>query len=211
MGAPSLDHLRRNTLLTREQIEADLALNLNQPTMLIGFHPVTIARDTIREADALFTALSSTTGQILFCYPNADAGSRQLIDRSRAFALQHGYARVFVNLNPISYFSLLRCVDVIVGNSSSGVMEAASFGVPAVDVGMRQRGRERGPNVLNADANPPAILGRIQRAFSPEFRRSLVGMDNIYGDGHASERIAEVIASVPLGEELLIKKTRELC
>jgi UDP-N-acetylglucosamine 2-epimerase (non-hydrolysing)/GDP/UDP-N,N'-diacetylbacillosamine 2-epimerase (hydrolysing) len=85
-------------------------------------------------------------------------------------------------------------------------MEAASFALPVVDVGIRQRGRERARNVLNAEASAPSILDRVGVAISQEFRHSLRGMENPYGDGHAAERIVSVLTSVPLGEELLIKR-----
>jgi UDP-N-acetylglucosamine 2-epimerase (non-hydrolysing)/GDP/UDP-N,N'-diacetylbacillosamine 2-epimerase (hydrolysing) len=113
-----------------------------------------------------------------------------------------------VNLDPVLYWSLLRSVDFLVGNSSSGIMEAASFALPAVDVGIRQRGRERARNVLDAEANAAAILDRIGVAMSAGFRRSLQGIVNPYGDGHAAERIASVLAAGPLGEELLIKRAK---
>jgi UDP-hydrolysing UDP-N-acetyl-D-glucosamine 2-epimerase len=207
VGAPSLDHLRRSKLLTRDEIARELAVDLNRPTILVAYHPVTIARDTTREAYALFAALDRVPEQLLFCFPNADTGSRELIDRARAFA-RNRTAGIFVNLNPVSYWSLLRSVDLLLGNSSSGIMEAASFAVPAVNVGIRQRRRERPRNVLDADATEPSILERLATARSSEFRASLTGMENPYGDGHASERIAGVLAAVPLGEVLLIKQTR---
>ena len=210
VGAPSLDHLRRSVLKTREEIEADLALDLSRPAILVACHPTTIARDTTREADALFAALATVPEQLLFCYPNADAGSRELMERSKAFARERGNARVFVNLNPVSYWSLLRCADLLVGNSSSGIMEAASFALPAVNVGIRQHGRERARNVLDAEATQSSILDRIRVARSREFRCSLAGMENPYGDGHAAERIAQVIASVPLNEKLLRKRAAGL-
>ncbi len=205
-GAPSLDHLHRSPLLSRAEVETRLDIHLEPPTALVAYHPTTISRDTTREADALFGALESAPVQLLFCYPNADAGSRGLIARAEAFAGQRGNGRVFINLDPVLYWSLLRSVDLLVGNSSSGIMEAASFALPAVNVGIRQRGRERGRNLLDAEANAASILDRIGTALSADFRRSLKGMDNPYGDGHAAERIAAVLASVPLGEELLIKR-----
>ncbi len=119
---------------------------------------------------------------------------------------ERGNGRVFVNLDPVAYWSLLRAVDLLAGNSSSGIMEAASFALPAVNVGMRQRGRERGRNVLDADPTVESILNQIRTARSEGFRRSLEGMENPYGDGRAAERIVPVLASVPLGEELLIKR-----
>ena len=208
VGAGSLDHLRRTPLLARDQVEARLGNQLQPPTALVAYHPTTIARDPTREADALFSALASVPAQLLFCYPNADAGSRALIARTESFVRERGSGRVFVNLDPVLYWSLLRSVDLLVGNSSSGIMEAASFALPVVDVGIRQRGRERARNVLHAEAAAASILDRIRTASSDEFRRSLHGLENPYGDGHAAERIVEVLASVPLGEELLVKRAQ---
>ena len=206
-GAPSLDHLRRSTLQSREALEAELEVDLQQPTMLVAYHPTTIARDTTREADALFAALTQLPDQILFCYPNADAGSRLLMERARELSKTRANTGVFINLNPVTYWSLLRCSHLLVGNSSSGIMEAASFAIPAVDVGIRQRGRERARNVLHADPAQASILKQISIAKSDEFRRSLQGMENPYGDGHAAEKIVQVLASVPIDERLLMKKT----
>jgi UDP-N-acetylglucosamine 2-epimerase (non-hydrolysing)/GDP/UDP-N,N'-diacetylbacillosamine 2-epimerase (hydrolysing) len=206
VGAPALDHLRRAALLSRQEIEARLGLDLTRPSAIVTFHPVTIARDTTREADAFFAALQSVSGQILFCYPNADAGSRALIERVKAFAAGRANTWLFVNLEPIVYWSLLQHVDLLLGNSSSGIIEAASLGLPVVNVGIRQRGRERGCNVLDAEAVTNQILDRVATAQSEEFRRSLKGMENVYGDGCASRRIVDVLTSVKLGEELLIKQ-----
>ncbi len=205
-GAPSLDHLRRDTLLTREQLEALLQIDLTEPTAIVAYHPVTIVRDTTQEADALFAALLETPGQILFSYPNTDAGGRELIQRTERFLARRSDARVFVNLGALNYWSLLRHADLMIGNSSSGIMETPSFALPTVNVGMRQQGRERSPNILDATPEKGDILAKAKIARSEGFRRSLDGMQNPYGDGHASEKIVSVLASVPLGEKLLIKK-----
>jgi UDP-N-acetylglucosamine 2-epimerase (non-hydrolysing)/GDP/UDP-N,N'-diacetylbacillosamine 2-epimerase (hydrolysing) len=205
-GAPSLDHLRRSPLMSRAQVEARLDIHFTRPTAVIAYHPTTIARDPTREADALFSALESIPAQLLFCYPNADAGSRALIERTNSFICRFGSGHVFVNLDPVLYWSLLRSVDLLVGNSSSGIMEAASFALPAVNVGIRQRGRERARNVLDAEASAASILDRVGVALTDDFRHSLCGMENPYGDGHAAERIVSVLTSAPLGEELLIKR-----
>jgi UDP-N-acetylglucosamine 2-epimerase (non-hydrolysing)/GDP/UDP-N,N'-diacetylbacillosamine 2-epimerase (hydrolysing) len=179
---------------------------VEKPAVVVAYHPVTMARDTTHEAGALFTALESIEGHLVFCYPNADAGSRALIVRARGFLDRRGNGQVFVNLDPIAYWSLLRQADFLIGNSSSGIMEAASFAIPAVNVGIRQRGREHGRNVLDAEATVESILACVATTRDAAFRASLRGMENPYGDGHASERIADVLASVPLGEELLIKR-----
>jgi len=205
-GAPSLDHLRRQPLLSREEIEKRLELNLKTPTVLVAYHPVTIARDTLQEAQALFTALGSLREQMLFCYPNADAGSRLLIERTKSFVASRGHGKVFTNVDTVTYLSLLRQVAILVGNSSSGIMESASFALPTVNVGMRQQGRERPRNVLDADAQANSILQAINRARTREFRESLAGMENPYGLGHASETIVRVLTTVPLSQQLLMKR-----
>ena len=205
-GAPSLDHLQRQTLFTREQVESRLGIEPKHPAILVAYHPVTLARDTVREADALFEALEKLPDQILFCYPNADAGSRNLIARARTFAASREAAHVFVNLDALTYWSLLKQVDVLLGNSSSGIMESASFALPTVNVGLRQQGRERARNVIDAAPDVRAILDAIATAKTPDFRHWLRGMTNPYGDGVASEKIVEVLTTVPLGEELLLKR-----
>lgn len=205
-GAPSLDHLRRSRLLTRGELEEKLGCDLGVRPILISYHPVTLAEDTLQETDALFSALGEVRGPMLFCYPNADAGSRALIERTRGMLAARGNGRLFVNLDAITYWSLLREAEVLVGNSSSGIMETASFSVPTVNVGIRQQGRERAKNVVDAAAERAEIVAAIAAARRPEFRASLQGMSNPYGDGTASEKIAEVLGSVALGAKLLMKR-----
>jgi UDP-hydrolysing UDP-N-acetyl-D-glucosamine 2-epimerase len=205
-GAPSLDHLRRSRLLGIHELEQQLALDLQRPTAVVAYHPVTIMRDTTQEADSVFAALREVDAQILFCYPNADAGSHALLERTRAFLSTRSDARVFVNLDSVTYWSLLGQVALLIGNSSSGIMEAASFALPVVNVGFRQKGRERARNVLDAEPETKAILAKIGEARSLEFRQALTGMSNPYGDGHASEKIVQVLTTVPLSEELLVKR-----
>jgi UDP-N-acetylglucosamine 2-epimerase (non-hydrolysing)/GDP/UDP-N,N'-diacetylbacillosamine 2-epimerase (hydrolysing) len=205
-GAPSLDHLRRSKLLHREEIEVKLGVRLEESAMVIAYHPVTLAADTLEETDELFVALQATAGQLIFCYPNSDAGSRALITRTKEFLAERGNGQMFVNLDAVTYWSLLRHAQVFLGNSSSGIMETASFAVPTVNIGERQRGREQAENVIDAAANREAIRAAIARARSREFRETLRGMTNPYGDGTASEKIVDVLTSAPLGRELLVKR-----
>jgi UDP-hydrolysing UDP-N-acetyl-D-glucosamine 2-epimerase len=208
-GAPSLDHIRRSTLLTRAELEKALELLLADDVTVVAYHPVTIFKHTTAEADAVFAALESLSGQIIFCYPNADAGSHELMARIRTFCATRLDAHLFINLASITYWSLLREASVLMGNSSSGIMEAASFRLPVVNVGMRQQGRERGPNILDAEATVESILAQVDKSRQPAFRESLQSMKNIYGDGHAAERIVGVLTSVPL-ESLLHKRAQPL-
>jgi UDP-hydrolysing UDP-N-acetyl-D-glucosamine 2-epimerase len=208
-GAPSLDHLRRSTLLDRPALEARLGLTLSSPTLVAAWHPVTILRDTNAEADAFFAALAQAPGQLVFVYPNADAGSHALIERTRALAAERDHVHIFVNLDAVTYWSLLGCTDALIGNSSTGIMEAASLALPAVNVGMRQRGRERAPNVVDVPAETRAVLAAIEMVLTTEFRKSLAGMENPYGDGTAAVTIARILTTAPL-DRLLIKQPAPL-
>ena len=206
VGSPSLDNLRRRKLFSREDLENDLHLKFDGKTVVVAYHPVTIRRDTISEADAVFSALEKIPQQIIFCYPNSDAGSHQLIERTKEFCKNRQNAHLFVNLNHLKYWSLLKYSDLVLGNSSSGIMETASLELPTINIGMRQKGREKPRNIINAAPETDAILAAIEKGLSADFRKSLEGMTNPYGDGHASEKIVEALANVSLGDELLIKR-----
>ncbi len=208
-GAPAIDHLHRSSLLARDALQARLDIELTTPTMVVAYHPVTILKDTTVEADAFFAALARVRGQIIFVYPNADAGSRALIERTEALRKTREHTHIFVNLNAVTYWSLLSYADALVGNSSSGIMEAASFALPVVNVGMRQHGRERAGNVLDAPPETENILAAIDRALAPEFRASLRGMTNPYVSGTAAATIAQVLATIEL-DGLLIKQPAPL-
>ena len=112
-----------------------------------------------------------------------------------------------MNLGAVTYWSLLRQVGLMIGNSSSGIMESPSFALPTVNVGLRQQGRERAANVLDARAERQDILAKVAIARSRSFKESLAGMKNPYGDGYGAEKIVEVLTSVPLDEHLLIKRS----
>ena len=206
VGSPSLDNLRRRKLFSREDLENDLKLKFDEKTIVIAYHPVTIQRDTVSEADVVFAALEKSPQQIIFCYPNSDAGSYQLIERTREFCKNHKNAYLFVNLNHLKYWSLLKYSDLLLGNSSSGIMETASLALPTVNIGIRQKGREKPKNIIDSAPETDAILQAMEKGLSANFRKSLEGMTNPYGDGHASEKIAEILSETELGDKLLIKK-----
>ena len=204
-GAPSLDHLRRSPLLDRPTLESRLGIALTHPCVLAAWHPVTILKNTNAEADALFEALAGFSGQLIFVYPNTDAGSHGLIERTRVLAAPRPDTHIFINLDAVTYWTLLGEVDAMIGNSSSGIMEAASFALPVVNVGMRQLGRERGRNIIDVPAETSSLRSALERALGGEFRASLAGMANPYGTGEASRTIARVLAESPL-DHLLIKE-----
>jgi UDP-hydrolysing UDP-N-acetyl-D-glucosamine 2-epimerase len=205
VGSPSLDHLTKATLLNRQEVERALAISLKEETIAIIYHPVTLSRDTLCEMDELLAALAGLQQNLLFISPNSDAGSRELLERIAAFTSGRTNTRFITSIDHRTYLSLLQFLALLVGNSSSGIMEAASFKLPAVNVGIRQDGRERGRNVLGCAANRAEIVKAIHKALSGHFRASLGDLKNPYGDGHAAEKIADILGSAACSESLLAK------
>ncbi len=205
-GAPSLDHLVKGRLATRGELDEQLGTRLDDPFAVVAYHPVTLLKNTVAEAGAVYDALARLETRIIFCFPNTDAGSRELIQRARDFCKKHSHAQLFVNLWPETYLGLLNEASVMIGNSSSGIMETPSLTLPTVNIGIRQEGRERARNIIDVAPDSDAIVAAVRRALNPAFRRSLEGMENPYGDGHSAERIVETLVTCPLGETLLIKR-----
>ena len=209
-GAPSLDHLKRSQLPNRAELEQKLNFDLSAPPWLVSFHPVTLIRQPQAETDALFSALDALSGPLVFCFPNADTGHAGIIERAQALAASRQNTELFVNLDPLDYWGLLKLTRVMIGNSSSGIMESPSLQLPCVNIGIRQRGRERAANVIDSPANTADIIEVIEKADSSSFRDSLTGMQNPYGDGSAAKTIARVLCEVPLDDRLLIKQALPL-
>jgi UDP-hydrolysing UDP-N-acetyl-D-glucosamine 2-epimerase len=211
VGAPGLDRIAALEPLPREALARELDLPAEGPWLLVTFHPVTLEyRDTAAHVEALLSALEKTDGTLVMSYPNADTARRLIIDRLEEFAARHPRrCRLARNLGERHYLSLLRHADVMVGNSSSGLIEAPSFGLPVVNVGARQRGRLRGANVIDVEASREDILRGIEAALQPAFRAQARAAANPYGDGRAAPRIVHVLRNVPLNARLVQKRFSE--
>jgi UDP-N-acetylglucosamine 2-epimerase (non-hydrolysing)/GDP/UDP-N,N'-diacetylbacillosamine 2-epimerase (hydrolysing) len=205
VGSPGLDHLRRRPLLGRAELQRALGAPLGQRNLLVTFHPVTLAHDDgLSEFDELLAALAET-GQdttIWFTRPNADSGGRAIASRLDVWAGQQGpRMQVHTSLGQLRYLSLMAVADAVVGNSSSGLYEAPSLGVPTVNIGDRQRGRLAAASVLHCAAQRAAITASIRQALSLDCR----GTVNPYGDGHSAARIVAALRALPPAAQLLRK------
>ena len=209
-GAPSLDHLHYNTLAPASTVHKKLGLPAGKPLVVVAYHPVTLHRDTTDECQAVFASLQQLIADkaavVAFCFPNADAGAHQIIAAAKAFCAANQAAHLYVNLPHLTYWSLLGCADLMLGNSSSGIMETPSLGLPCVDIGDRQRGRLSAANIIHCQAEKAAITTAIDQALQAVFRESLSELVNPYGNGQAGLHIADILASTELGDKLLIKR-----
>jgi UDP-N-acetylglucosamine 2-epimerase (non-hydrolysing)/GDP/UDP-N,N'-diacetylbacillosamine 2-epimerase (hydrolysing) len=211
-GAPALDNLQEIDTPSAAEVERSFGISLSPAPLLVTFHPETLEQETTEEHfRELLSALDTCGEPVLFTYPNADPQGRRFIE------LIHEYvdgrprrAQAVANLGLKGYYGVLREVPAMVGNSSSGIIEAASFGLPAVNVGNRQRGRLRGDNVIDTPARRDAITEALRRALDPAFRKTCHGLPNPYGDGNAAERIVGRLKALEPTEKLIIKKFHDL-
>ena len=206
-GAPALDSLAKIPLLKKEALEERFGFRLKDKTLLVTYHPVTSEpEDTTHHIEELLAALKESGFALIFTSPNADHQGRSILQKIQDFVLHHPRAWFVANLGQQGYFSLMGQVAAMVGNSSSGMIEAASFGLPVVNIGSRQRGRVHGQNVLNVGYERKEISEGIRRATQPPFKLSLANMKNSYGDGQAAEKIVSKLKNTPLNRELLVKR-----
>lgn len=209
-GAPALDALVGFRPLDQEELRDRFGVSFERPTLLVTFHPETLEPARTQEhARELIDAVHDSGLDAVFTYPNADAGHAGLVELFEQAASSSDRYRIVRNFGGGAYFSAMSRAAAMVGNSSSGLLEAPSFRLPVVNVGSRQRGRVRAENVIDVEAERAAIAAAITRATSVEFRRGLNGLSNPYGDGHAAAKIVEVLTTVPLDDRLLTKRFRD--
>lgn len=206
-GAPGLDNLKSIRLLNRKKLEKKYSWRMKQRPILVTFHPVTLEyEDTSRQIQELLAALSKVRRPLIFTLPNADTSQGVITDKIQKFIARRPSAYLIDNLGTQGYFSLMSIAAVMVGNSSSGVIEAPSFRLPVVNIGNRQKGRIRACNVIDVGYRKSEILKGIQQALRPNFRKRLKNLVNPYGSGDASEKIVKVLKGTPLGRKLITKK-----
>jgi UDP-hydrolysing UDP-N-acetyl-D-glucosamine 2-epimerase len=204
-GAPGLDELVDFTPVPRPELERRIGMTLEEPPLLVTFHPATLEGDAKGQARTLVDALAGA-GPVVMTAPNVDPGSSDVLDVLRAFAARSRQAVLVESLGHHAYFSLMSVCAAMVGNSSSGIIEAPSCALPVVNVGSRQAGRERAANVIDVPVDTAAIRRAIAHALDPAFRQSLVGMTNPYGEGRAGERIARALPALLSRPDLLHKR-----
>jgi len=206
-GALSLDNLSQIDMLTPDQLEERYGFDLSEPPLLVTFHPVTLEyAQTDQHIGALLGALDDSGRPVIFTYPNADTAGRRIIEGINRYVDEHQNAWAVDNLGTQGYFSLMTHAATMVGNSSSGIIEAASFKLPVVNIGNRQRGRMHDRNVIDVATTREAIREGIEQAMSNDFRTGLADLINPYGDGTAAEKIVSRLKSVELDQELLLKR-----
>ena len=209
-GAPGLDNVSSVDLMDAVQLEGELGVPKDGRMVLVTMHPETL--DPGREAEhmsALLDALDGWEGPVVFTAPNDDVGRSTIVSSIETYVHGHPNALLIPDAGTRGYLSLMTRADVMVGNSSSGIIEAASFGLPVINVGHRQDGRIRAANVIDVEHASGEISSAMAKACSEEFRVSLAELVNPYGDGHAGERIASTLVAIELSPRLMNKRFQD--
>lgn len=205
-GAPCLDTILHHQPLSRAELQARYGLPVDGPFVMLVQHAVSTEPEAAEaQITATLDALEGLAWPVFALYPNSDAGGRKII---AALEARRGapWLHIHANLPQADYFSLLRHCALLIGNSSSGIIESSSFRIPVINLGIRQEGRERAENVIDAPHDTAAIRTAITRALSPAFQESLSGIRNPYGGGDTGVQIAAILASMEMGKELIQKK-----
>jgi len=207
-GAPGLDNIFRLQLLDKPQLEQAIGFKLGKRNLLVTFHPVTLENATAAsQFGNLLKALDCfDDSHIIFTLPNADADGRVIIGMIEQYR-QRFPERIasFVSLGSLRYLSALKYMDAVVGNSSSGLIEAPAFKIGTINIGDRQKGRLCADSVIHCEPEVDAIVQAFNRLFSEKFQESLKTVENPYGNSGASAEIKELLKSQSL--DGLLKKS----
>ena len=207
VGAPGLDNIFEEDLIEPYELSKKYDLDISEPFIMVVQHPVSLEFEN--SADQIIETLEAivTTGyQTIIIFPNADAGGRKIIKTIKNYE-KYPFIQTFKSIPNKDYLSLMNMASVLVGNSSSGIIEAPSLGLPVVNIGSRQDGRERGQNIIDAGYNRSEIKLAIDKAINDsEFKKLVKKSQNPYGDGNASTRIMEILSEIQLDQTLLKKQ-----
>ncbi|MFD2229730.1 UDP-N-acetylglucosamine 2-epimerase [Alkalimarinus sediminis] len=201
VGAPGIDSIIRLPLLEKEELSAAIGFQLDRPYLLVTYHPVTLAKDgASKSLENLLEVLDKYQDyKILISYPNADTFGRHLIDLLEQYSLRDT-SRVFIfqSLGQLRYLSLMKHCTAVIGNSSSGLIEAPTFCVPTLNIGNRQKGRIAGETVVQCDDSKTSIERGLKKVVGSDFRNFCKSTKNPYGEGTSSEKIVELLLSESL-------------
>lgn len=206
VGALGVDSIKNTKFLSKKELEDAINFKFYKKNLLVTFHPVTLENSSSeKQMKNLLSALIELkdTG-IIFTMPNADTDGRIIIDLINDFVLQNPNSKVYSSLGQLNYFSCMNYIDGVIGNSSSGLIEAPSFKIGTVNIGDRQKGRFKSKSVIDCKPIKSSILNGIKKLYSPNFQKVLNNVTNLYGSGESSSKIVKIIEKKDISN--LLKK-----
>jgi len=207
VGGMGIDNIKKLKLLSRSDFEKSIGFKLGEKNVLVTFHPVTLENNTSKlHFQALLDSLNELKNtKIIFTKANADTDGRGINVMIDNYVSEHNNTIAFTSMGQLRYLSALQFMDAVVGNSSSGLLEAPSFKIGTVDIGDRQKNRIKADSVIDCLPNKASIDKALERVYSENFQSTLNNIENPYGHGGASEKIRDVIRSIDLNE--ILKKS----
>ena len=201
VGALGVENIKKLPLLEKDVIEKDINFKIDQNTILVTYHPVTLGDHTAeQDIKEFIEALNQRPDiRIIFTMPNSDTGSQSIVEAINNFVANNPERSIaYKSLGIIRYLSVMKEVSAVVGNSSSGLVEVPSFGIPTLNIGDRQKGRLSAESVLNCNTDCKSIIAGLDRVLSQEFRTIAASAKNPYDKEGTAEAIYNVISTYPL-------------
>ena len=205
VGAIGIDNIKQIEPLNKKYLSEDLKFELDLPFLLITYHPVTLEKNSAeKQFKELLTALEQFPDlRLIFTKPNADSNGRIIIKLIDDYVNHNSHrAAGFVSLGQKRYLSLMKFTHAVVGNSSSGIIETPSLGIPTVNIGDRQKGRERADSVIDTQPDCEAIVASIKKAVSSEFQDFCKSVKNVYGEGETTLQIMDILKNRQIPQNL---------
>ena len=208
VGAIGIENALKQLLLTKEELENSINVKLDKQYAIVTFHPVTLEDTSAAEQCRELLSALEVHPELTFIITkaNADADGRVINKMFEEYANSHSNVKVFESLGAKRYLSALKYAKMVIGNSSSGLVEAPSFGIPTINIGDRQKGRLKASSVIDCKPQKEDILKGMRIAGSDEFVKSLSKTINPYGDGNTSKKITKIIVNF-MKESIDLKKT----
>lgn len=208
VGAIGIENILNVDLLTRKELEKSINLNLDKPYAVITFHPSTLEEESImKQFKELLKACDKHKElNYIFTKANADANGRIINELIDKYNYENENVTAFTSLGMLRYLSTLKYCSMVIGNSSSGLIEAPSFGIPTINIGDRQKGRLHSDSVIHCACDRHAIAKSIELALSNEFQEKAKNTINPYGDGKTSDKVVEVLKNFMITEKIILKK-----
>lgn len=209
VGAMGIENIMNTKLMTLNELSDCLGMPLAEPYAVVTFHPVTLEDNTVEEQfSALLTACDNHPElRYIFTRANADANGKIINSMIDDYVKDKKNAKAVASLGTVRYLSALKYASLIIGNSSSGLIEAPSFHIPTVNIGDRQKGRLMAKSVISCEPDSGEITKAITKALSKEFREKISSVKNPYGDGNTSDKIAGILKEYLFNREINLKKS----